>query len=417
MAGFVAGKTVVIDTGEAAERVTIASVGTAGLGGTGLTVTSPTTRPHFGPVAVEQITAQAGAVDVKLTNIPAPAPAATAQSAGQVGGRGGNAADAGRGGGRGAGPGGGGFGGGGRGGRSASSRESRCDHRRRPPHDRRRANAEQVTVTFVGSGGLTGSGVSFTPALRKDHNGDVLVHDEGTGITFVPTVKSAYAAGITATSTGTGITLAGALSPHGAGVEARDLGSGIVLTQPLSASVAEGEAVTSNMNAYYPQARWTAAIQNDFAARADWQLKPYAQTNHAPVVSVPARTRTAAPGQNVALSSTATDPDANRLTYKWWQYREAGTYPGAVVLSGADTGNATFMVPTNARPRPDDTPHPRGAGFRHAATNSLPARRRDGSMIGEGWPEGITLASETTGMALRTDRRGVLLIAVLDHAS
>jgi hypothetical protein len=211
-------------------------------------------------------------------------------------------------------------------------------------------NAEQVTVTSVGSGGLAGSGVSFTPALRKDHNGDVIVRNDGSGITLSPAVKTALTAGAPATSTGTGITLSAALSnPHGIGVEARGLGSGVVLTEPVNAAIAEGDAFTSNMNAYYPQARWTAAIQNDFAARADWQIKPYAQANHAPVVSVPARTRAAAVGQNVALSGTASDPDGNRLTYKWWQYREAGSYPGAVVLAGADTPNATFTVPPNAR--------------------------------------------------------------------
>lgn len=211
-------------------------------------------------------------------------------------------------------------------------------------------DAEEVTVTSVGTGGLTGSGVAFTPALRRDHTGDVTVRDEGTGVTFSPAVKGSYPAGAAATSTGTGITLTAALSrPHAAGVEARSLGSGVLLVEPLKASIGEGEVFTSHMNAYYPQARWTAAIQNDFAARADWQLKPYAQANHAPVVSVAAKTRTATIGQNVALSGTATDPDGNRLTYRWWQYREAGTYPGVVILSGAATANATFTVPQNAR--------------------------------------------------------------------
>jgi hypothetical protein len=109
------------------------------------------------------------------------------------------------------------------------------------------------------------------------------------------------------------------------------------------------------MNPFYPQARWTAAIQNDFAARADWQIKPFAQANHPPVVSAASRAITSGPGQTVSLKGTASDPDGNRLTCKWWQYREAGTYRGAVTLSGADTLNATFTVPRDARP--GDTIH------------------------------------------------------------
>ena len=214
------------------------------------------------------------------------------------------------------------------------------------------ANAEQVTVTSVGSGGLTGSGVSFTPALRKDHNGDVVVHDEGTGITFVPAVKSAYPASVPATSTGTGITLSAALSrPHGVGVEARDLGSGIVLTQPLSASVAEGEALTSNMNAYYPQARWTAAIQNDFAARADWQTQAvYANQPRA------RRFRGGEDAHGCSWTERCVERHQPPIRTRIGSPTSGGNIerrarsPGAVVLSGADTANATFTVPGNARP-------------------------------------------------------------------
>jgi hypothetical protein len=217
-------------------------------------------------------------------------------------------------------------------------------------------NAEDVTVTSVGTSQITGTGVTFTPALKKEHNGNVMVRGEGSGVTVSPAIKTAHAAGVPATSTGAGITLSTAISKaHGVGVEARGLGTGLVLTRPLEAPVAEGEPVASNMNPFYPQARWTAAIQNDFAARADWQIKPFAQANHPPVVSVASRAITSAPGQTVSLKGRASDPDGNRLTCKWWQYREAGTYRGAVTLSGADTLNATFTVPRDARP--GDTIH------------------------------------------------------------
>ena len=80
------------------------------------------------------------------------------------------------------------------------------------------------------------------------------------------------------------------------------------------------------MTAYLkPQWRWIDAIQNDFAARADWCVKPYDEANHPPVVKLAhARDLTVQPGQTVSLSAAGTtDPDGNALTYRWWQYQEA----------------------------------------------------------------------------------------------
>ena len=96
--------------------------------------------------------------------------------------------------------------------------------------------------------------------------------------------------------------------------------------------------------------RWTEALQNDFAARANWCVQPYAKANHAPVVQLAhALDLTARPGATVKLSAKGTsDPDGNALTYKWWQYEEADTYPGTVALQQADQPQASFKVPADA---------------------------------------------------------------------
>jgi hypothetical protein len=99
-----------------------------------------------------------------------------------------------------------------------------------------------------------------------------------------------------------------------------------------------------------PQWRWIAALQNDFAARADWCVKPYAEANHPPVVVLAhANDLTAKPGETVKLSAQGTsDPDGNKLTFRWWQYAEADTYSGAVNIAHADAPEASFVAPLDA---------------------------------------------------------------------
>ena len=112
------------------------------------------------------------------------------------------------------------------------------------------------------------------------------------------------------------------------------------------------------MTAYFkPQSRWVTAMQNDFAVRADWSVKPYADANHAPVVVLAhALDLTAKVGEVVKLSAEGTsDPDGHILTYRWWQFAEADSYSGAVNIQQFDTPKASFIIPSDANPT--DTIH------------------------------------------------------------
>ncbi len=96
-----------------------------------------------------------------------------------------------------------------------------------------------------------------------------------------------------------------------------------------------------------PMFQWIGPIQNDFAARADWCVKPYNEANHPPVVKLKnALNITAKPGSNVKLDATGTtDPDGNALTYKWWQYQEADTYSGNIKIANSIQPTASFTIP------------------------------------------------------------------------
>ena len=102
--------------------------------------------------------------------------------------------------------------------------------------------------------------------------------------------------------------------------------------------------------------RWRDAFQNDFEARMDWTIKPYAETNHPPIVKL--RTETflkAKPGDKITLSAEgSSDPDGNSLSYKWFLYGEVGTFTFSTARTGdplkienADKPVATFEVPKN----------------------------------------------------------------------
>jgi hypothetical protein len=117
-------------------------------------------------------------------------------------------------------------------------------------------------------------------------------------------------------------------------------------------SMREGSTTTAEQRREYfkPMWRWTDAMQNDFAARADWCVKSVEQANHSPVVILGhAADMEVPPGAMVKLSARGTsDPDGDTLKYRWWQYREAGSCDGAVDIRDAGKQDASFTVPDDA---------------------------------------------------------------------
>ena len=101
--------------------------------------------------------------------------------------------------------------------------------------------------------------------------------------------------------------------------------------------------------------RWRRDFQHDFAARMDWTIKPYAEANHPPVPRLGHASRLVAkPGERVELNAEgSTDPDGDALSYHWFYYNEAGTFPLSSARSGQpleiqafDQPKAWFTVPT-----------------------------------------------------------------------
>lgn len=105
---------------------------------------------------------------------------------------------------------------------------------------------------------------------------------------------------------------------------------------------------TQKIDKAFAQTRWIPAIQNDFAARADWCIKDFNGVNHAPKVSVSNRNLLVNKGQKISLKPLTSDPDGNKVSLKFWQYKEVGTCKEEVLI--AQNGNsAEITIPASAK--------------------------------------------------------------------
>jgi hypothetical protein len=98
-------------------------------------------------------------------------------------------------------------------------------------------------------------------------------------------------------------------------------------------------------------ARFFAAAQNDFAARLKWSVTPrFGNANHEPVVKIKGPLDiSAAPGTTIRLQGDVSDPDHNVVKVAWWQYNQAGTYPGDITLFDPAALTTTFRMPDDAQ--------------------------------------------------------------------
>jgi hypothetical protein len=104
--------------------------------------------------------------------------------------------------------------------------------------------------------------------------------------------------------------------------------------------------------------RWRRAYQNAFEARMDWCVKPFEGANHEPLAVLnDDRTRRVlrmktGPGAQVKLTAAgSSDPDGDRLQYRWWVYREAGSFWDDAPIRGDDQAEAVVTAPQEASGR------------------------------------------------------------------
>lgn len=102
--------------------------------------------------------------------------------------------------------------------------------------------------------------------------------------------------------------------------------------------------------------RWAVHLQNDFRARLHWCVaERFDSANHAPQphclgnATREVLQRKAPIGRPFSLdASGSSDPDGDKLSYRWYVYPEPGSYRGAAAVRDGNTSKATLPVPADA---------------------------------------------------------------------
>jgi hypothetical protein len=98
--------------------------------------------------------------------------------------------------------------------------------------------------------------------------------------------------------------------------------------------------------------RWIPDAKNSFMARMKWATHSPLQVNHAPVVvlgkdrSNNVLHRKAVAGRSIELNASKSfDRDGNQLSFRWFHYKEAGSYREQITLNDSSSAVIRFAVP------------------------------------------------------------------------
>jgi len=98
--------------------------------------------------------------------------------------------------------------------------------------------------------------------------------------------------------------------------------------------------------------RWVNDANSDFEARVDWCVKNFEDANHPPIVQINQKEDIEVKsGNTVSIDAGKTkDPDGDELKFKWWQYKDAGSYNGMVDIKNANSDKISFLAPKVSKP-------------------------------------------------------------------
>jgi hypothetical protein len=99
--------------------------------------------------------------------------------------------------------------------------------------------------------------------------------------------------------------------------------------------------------------RWIEAANRDFQTRMDWcAAETFDDANHKPAIKIEGDLdRSVKSGELVSLdASKSTDPDGNPITFRWWQYYEAGSFKHMVTIDQPAGKRISLVAPKVEKP-------------------------------------------------------------------
>src|SRR6185369_619815 len=114
--------------------------------------------------------------------------------------------------------------------------------------------------------------------------------------------------------------------------------------QAMAAALASANRNQGTYPNFFP------AAQNDFAARMKWSVTPkYADANHEPTVVIEGPLHVlASAGETIRLNGKISDPDNDKVSIKWWQFK-VGTFPDDVTIANGGTEQCRVTIPKTAK--------------------------------------------------------------------
>jgi len=99
--------------------------------------------------------------------------------------------------------------------------------------------------------------------------------------------------------------------------------------------------------------RWIEAANRDFQTRLDWCVaEKFEDANHKPVIKIQGELdRSVKSGETVSLDASGSiDPDGHNMSFRWWQYQEAGSYKNMVKVDHPGGKRISFVAPSVEKP-------------------------------------------------------------------
>ena len=98
--------------------------------------------------------------------------------------------------------------------------------------------------------------------------------------------------------------------------------------------------------------RWIPEVKNSFLNRLQYSIKDPDEVNHEPIAAINGDKTNkiikiqAKPGEKIKLdASGSSDPDGDKINFRWFYYKEASSYSGNFSINNASSALQEFILP------------------------------------------------------------------------